>query len=610
MEQENKRVCSCCGKNQSIENFSFRGEVDKEGNPKRRNICRACTSIKDKERKKKKAEEYQQFVNALLEFCRYEVDRLDNADKLSFENFIGVECQNFDVIKTSAMLVLDSKGLCSEEKKEFSDGNYLICGDSFGKHTKSKMFILLNKIIKELDIENVIHVGEALDDDNEVSNLWKSLSAKCYFVAKSNELQELYKQQALYGFTVVKDFVMVGDVKVTNQESIQPYTTKSLNNLDSYVYNTSTICNCTRHEYFTRNHYDGELFTASPGTMAKPFVKKVIKTFSFTDGFKTKMCYSNNFIKYRRMKEIAENYWQNGFIILRVRNGKSYINMVRVKNNGEDYFTVTDTRIFDTSENYEYYSSSAVLADAHAPYEDKIAMSLVHDVIYNNNFNDRVITLGDMVDGRSVNPHTNIGAEGDALTELISMNKIFMFIENYGKEKIALEGNHFNFYERFFKKGFYSLRSLGEKIYNSILSNCKFKFIPLKNPYFTDNTAYWHGSEHFFGQNGSQQEKLAKNFKQSTVVYGHTHSPSIRYDSYSIPCLCETNQGYNTPANSNWCQGFAFVYEYKNESFCQIINFRKEESGLSCFFDNQLYFNIFGDIYNNWNPKTIIDLTN
>ena len=43
MEQENKRVCSCCGENQSIENFSFRGEVDKEGNPKRRNICRTCT---------------------------------------------------------------------------------------------------------------------------------------------------------------------------------------------------------------------------------------------------------------------------------------------------------------------------------------------------------------------------------------------------------------------------------------------------------------------------------------------------------------------------------------------------------------------------------------
>lgn len=609
MEQE-KRICSCCGNELSIDNFSFRGQIGKDGLPKRRKICRACVALKDKDRRKKKTEKYQCFVNALLEYCRYEVERLQNVDKQSFEHFVGQECEDFDSVKNSAMIVLISQGLYSEDKKEFGDGNYLICGDSFGKHTKTKMFVLLEQIIKYLDINKVIHVGEALDDDNEVSNLWKTLSADCYFVAKANELQELYNQQKLYGFNVIKDYIMIGDVKVVNQEAVQPYTTKSLSNLDSYIYNYPTITNCTRHEYFSRNHFDGEIFTASPGTLAKPFVKKVVKTFSFTDGFKSKMCYSNNFIKYRRMKEVAENYWQNGIIIARVRDGKTYINMVRIKNNGDDYFTVTDTRVFDTNNEESCgYTSSVVLADAHAPYEDVNAMSLVNSVVYNNNFCDRVVALGDMVDGKSVNPHTNLGSEGDALSEIIAMNKIFVFIENYGKEKIALEGNHFNFYERFFKRGFASLRSLGEKIYKSILDNCKFKFIPIKTPYFTEDTVYWHGSELFFGQNGSQQEKLAKNFKQSTVVYGHTHSPSIRYDSYSIPCLCKLDQGYNTPANSNWGQGFAVVYEYKGYSFCQIIPFRKKESGLSCFFDNELYIDINGTIYDNYNPRTIIDLT-
>lgn len=605
-----KKICSSCGEELSIENFSFRGELDKSGEPKRRNICRTCVSIKDKERKKKKAENYQRYVNALLEFSRYEVDRLNNVDKTSFENFIGNECENFEIIRQSAMTVLVAQGLYSDDKKEFGDGNYLVCGDSFGKHTKTKMFSLINQIIKEFEVSGVIHVGEALDDDNEVSNLWKKVNANCYFVSKANELQELYKQQTLYGFNVVKDYIMLGDVKVINQESIQPYVTKSLSNLDSYVYNTPTICNCTRHEYFTRNHYEGDVFVASPGTMAKPFVKKVVKTFSFTDGFKSKMCYSNNFIKYRRMKEVSENYWQNGIILARVRDGKTYINMIRIKNDGEDYFTVTDGRTFDTSGNYDCYSSTAVLADAHAPFEDGVAMSLVDNVIRDNNYNDRIITLGDMVDGRSVNPHTNIGSEGDALSEILAMNKIFVFIEMYGKEKVALEGNHFNFYERFFKKGMYSLRSLGEKIYNSILNSCNFNFISLKHPYLTKSTAYWHGSENFFGQSGSQQEKLAKNFKQSTVIYGHTHSPCVRYDSYSIPCLCQLEQGYNTPANSNWGQGFAFVYEYKNESFCQIINFKKTDCGLSCFFDNKFYLNKDDNEYNRWIPKTIIDLTN
>ena len=150
---------------------------------------------------------------------------------------------------------------------------------------------------------------------------------------------------------------------------------------------------------------------------------------------------------------------------------------------------------------------------------------------------------------------------------------------------------------------------LAEKIYNSILNSCNFDFISLKHPYLTKSTAYWHGSENFFGQSGSQQEKLAKNFKQSTVVYGHTHSPCVRYDSYSIPCLCQLEQGYNTPANSNWGQGFAFVYEYKNESFCQIINFKRSDCGLSCFFDNKFHLNKDDNEYNRWIPRTIIDLT-
>ena len=607
--EEKTRVCSCCGNEFPIENFSFRGEVDRDGFPKRRKICRQCVSAKDKERRSKKTEERKHFVDALLEFCRYEIERLNNVEKSSFENFIGQECEEFDLIHFSAVAVLTSQGMFTEDSKKFEDGMYLICGDSFGKHTKSNMFSLLNQIIDEYKVDKVIHVGEALDDDNEVSNLWKSINSECYFVAKANELQELYKQQKLYGFNIVKDYIMVGDVKVTNQEAVQPYTTKSLSNLDSYVYNSSTICNCTRHEYFQRNHYDGGVFVSSPGTLAKPFVKKVIKTFSFTDGFKSKMCYSNNFIKYRRMKEVCENYWQNGIILAKVIGGKTYVNMVRIRFDGENYFTVIDGIIFDTNESINSYPySTIVLADAHAPYEDKKAINIVNEIMYDVIYCDRVITIGDMVDGRSVNPHTNTCSEGDVLTEIVSMNKIFRFISGYGNEKIALEGNHFNFYERFFKRGFDSLKNLGKVIYNNVLEGCGFKFIPIKTPYLTESTAYWHGSENFFGQSGSQQEKLAKNFSQSVVVYGHTHSPSIRYDSYSIPCLCEKNQGYNTPANSNWEQGFAFVYEYKNESFCQIVFFRHDNDITSCVFNNSLYQDIYNNSYNNYNPKTIIEL--
>ena len=78
-----KKICSCCGNELSIENFSFRGELDKSGEPKRRNICRSCVSIKDKERKKKRA---QPLVDVILFYRIFknksEAEKYNDIDEL------------------------------------------------------------------------------------------------------------------------------------------------------------------------------------------------------------------------------------------------------------------------------------------------------------------------------------------------------------------------------------------------------------------------------------------------------------------------------------------------------------------------------------------------
>jgi predicted phosphodiesterase len=57
-----------------------------------------------------------------------------------------------------------------------TNGRYLVVSDSHGKHTSRGMFRLLNNLNNNLKFDAVIHIGHILDDDNDISYLWKDFS--------------------------------------------------------------------------------------------------------------------------------------------------------------------------------------------------------------------------------------------------------------------------------------------------------------------------------------------------------------------------------------------------------------------------------------------------
>lgn len=592
---EDTKVCSCCKQEYPVTDYSYRG-YDNKGNHVRRKVCRYCESIQHKEsyvpvstKLTKTTDDV--FVLALLSLSRNSLSRLKDITKSDFLKYAHDFNGDFNKLKSQAIAVLKSKGEASPYLVHLSDGNYLVCGDSFGKHTKTAMFSLLRNICKRRHIRNVIHVGEALDDDNEVSNLWNTLETNVIFVTKSNELEEMHKQQSLYGFEIVRGRVELGNIVVTNQEQVQPYTKTAISSIDFSDYKASTIVNCTRHELSYLPHSSNDRFIASPGTLSVPFVKRTIKQFSFVDGFKAKLCYTKDFIKYRRMKEIAERFWENGIVLVNVRNGIAYTSMVRIKFSGDGWYTYIDGDYYSSYNDEGHpYTKNLVVADIHVPNEDASAVGLVKEAVGDTFFNEFIVN-GDVFDARPCNPHVTGVQEGDVLYELERYNTFLQFFKFVAMKSVLLFGNHDIFYLKWLKS-FPAFRKLFTALISGVAKKHGYEFSESKylldsEPYTTTNTAYIHGHAKFFGTKGSMIEKNAHNFDQETVILGHTHSPEIRYGAYVLPCLCQLEQGYNTPYNSNWKTGFGIVCEDTLHSFCQLYIFNKDNSRMEsvCFKD-------------------------
>jgi predicted phosphodiesterase len=595
---EDMKVCSCCGTERPITSYSYRG-YDAKGNHIRRNVCKHCESVQHKESyvpvsvSVPKVDE-DLLVLALLFLSRNDIARLNDITEDDFLKYAGGFTGDFDKLKKRALSVLKSKGEASPSTIHCGDGNYLVCGDSFGKHTKTAMFDLLRYICSTRKINKVIHVGEALDDDNEVSNLWNTLGTDVVFVTKSNELEEMYKQQALYKFSIAKSKVELGNIIVTNQEQVQPYTKTAISAIDFSDYRASAIVNCTRHELSYLPHSSNDRFIASPGTLAVPFVKRTIKQFSFVDGFKAKLCYTKDFIKYRRMKEIAERFWENGIALVNVRDGIAYTSMVRIKWNDKGCYTYIDGVCYASNKEVvpTNYHKTVAVADLHVPNEDGSAVGLVKETI-GSEFFDEFIINGDIFDARPCNPHVTGVQEGDMLFELYHYNNFLTFFKTLAMKSTILFGNHDHFYMKWLKS-FPAFKRLFQKVIYNVAHKLEYKFTRTREgfdcePYLSKNTAYVHGHAKFFGTKGSMIEKNANNFDQETVVLGHTHSPEIRFGAYVLPCLCKLDQGYNTPYNSNWKTGFGIVCEDSQHSFCQLYVFNQDtERRDSVCFNNKL----------------------
>lgn len=588
MAQESKK-CSWCLKEKPITEFSFRGYNKKTKKHERRNFCKDCCKLKKKHKNCYKVDDLEKPIplnenenlikrlsDIILKVVRYDYNRLSALTKEEFETKISYKgsAELYRKVVSYATVQLCDKGRLETSNITFNeDGIYLVVGDSFGKHCKTKMFDLL-KVLDKKPFTKVIHLGHALDDDGELSYNWKYFKDRLIFVGKPEELETLHKNKNDYQFDIVQDFVKVGNVVCRNQEQISSYSKQSINTLDQYVYKENTIVNLTRHEYFQKNSMN-DVFIASTGTLAEPFVAETIKQLDFTDGYKVKECYSSTFSKYRKMKENLA-YWQNGCFLIQIKNGKTNVVPLRIKKIGKEYCVCNKGIVVSSNgEIVKADETYAVIADAHLPF---INMKAFACMLAQLSYEEKgIIFLGDLLDGRGVNPH--ILDRGEVPTACVAdeYKKLVLFFKEFSNEseKIILRGNHEDFYNRFARK-YPSLFTLFESIEKSIYDNAgvDVRYQNANAPFIYKDVTFVHGSDKMIGQSGRDvYDKVAKTFNTSTKVMGHTHRPAIFRDVYSVGCLADKDQGYNSVYTSNWKYGMAFVHYYNGVPFVELVNF-------------------------------------
>lgn len=573
-----KKFCIKCKRALPISQFSW-GWKNAKGERVRRNICKCCDNKRRSSSCKKV--NVDKLAKTLAALSRYSSDRLELLSKEDLVKNLKIDSNfSFQKVKESAKQYLFTLGQFEPNFREVTEkGNYLVIGDTCGKHTPSAMFSLLKNVVKEFDICELFVVGNNLDDDFMLSYHFQNFPIPVTFIAKPEELRVLKKLKDSYKFNIVQDYIKIGSVTVKNQEQISSYTKQSLMTLDAKLFPESTIVNCTRHEYAERTVAGKEhVFIASPGCLCKPHVKKVVKIFNLTSGFTKQEVFSDSFCKYRKQSEFSKAYWEQGMIVVTVGEHGTYTNMLRVKQlQSEAYAVATPFKVITSDSVCKYTPdyTSLVVADLHIPYCDSFFLKTIYEQFKTVK---EVILAGDIEDCEAVNHHILSKGEVVQSDYLEAYLSYCAFIErtrnSFSKQTgiKVMRGNHEEFFTKFTNR-FPQFRAFFDYVHYVPLKKWDCEDIPAKC-YINigKETAVAHGNEHGFGNvTGNNTEKHARMFRSQSII-GHSHSPQIRFGSYRVGCACLLDQGYNSPNFSDWRNGFAVVSTYQDRDFVNMFN--------------------------------------
>lgn len=528
---------------------------------------------KSQEEKDKEAS-IDRLIKALRLMCRDDCSRLKDITKDDFARKINVDCDTFPIsfteLKQLTIEKLDEIGLGNPDEMSLGEGVYVIVGDSHGKHTKSRMFGLLQHVNRHLKPKNIIHIGHIFDDNSDISYHWGDFD-NIIVLAKSEELKEIQNQRTRFNFhfDVVRSEIILGNsLYIMNQDMIADYVTTSIRSLDSKIFGEQVIVNCHRMETTSKSsEEDARQYLASPGTLSEPHVISTIRQIDFTDDKSVKQAFTSSFSKYRRMKHLT-SYWTQGILIVNVdKNGDHTIIPCPIKKFGRDFAISYFDKII-TSDGVRNPSKKIFInADIHSPSHDADALSIQEQVV-NDYKPDIFVNLGDSHNFYALN-HWKMD-KGKVITSdfLKESAQTFMILERMRKwapEAYTIRGNHERFGDDFTDK-FPQLSTLLDFEFVCGLEQLKYKVIAVKDVLNINSAKFIHGDMMMYGQTGTLLEKAARVYTGS-VFLGHIHYPSIRFGALSIGCSSKFDQEYNEPNASAWLHGFGLCNQYKGENF-------------------------------------------
>jgi hypothetical protein len=597
------KVCKVCmlPKEENADNFYVTKVID--GRPYYRGVCKSCNAEHGPELRlgkdakfspripDKKPEEYEytldDFAAALVRLSRNDMDRLEDITSEDFQKktnsgkFLKQSAVEFDEVKDSARKQLALQGFTNPLSKTMGEGTYLVVSDSHGKWCKRPMFELLDNLQKRMKFTGIVHIGHMLDDDNDVSYLWKNYS-NLTVVAKPEELGAIQQQkiQHKYKFNIVREKVLLGDVSVCNQELISDYVRTALKTLDGQLFEGKTITNMHRQERAARCTSNSLDYIASPGCLCEPHIVKCIKQIDFSAGFQTRMVYSESFSKYRRAEQL-NRLWNQGIALVKVTKSGTYMLQTRIHDiAGEKAVAIFD-KVYVGSRVEKPENKAFVIADTHVPDMD-VHVLAVQKQIAQQFQADQLIDLGDACSFKALNHHVIGRGEiqdymnEDLLRECGMAHWVLRERASWcqWKSKHLLFANHERFCTDFVKKNpqlgtLLSVQSLLD------VDGAGYVMTSHKHPLRIGAFTYVHGDMKLYGEAGRLHDKLAKAFnigKDEALVFGHVHSAAIRQRAYSVGFGGTMDQMYNETSASYWSQGCALCSELAGKAFVQLID--------------------------------------
>lgn len=578
------KFCPSCKEHKPIEEFAKegKGRIDKNGEPSRRRLCSKCRWVARKGRqelqKNEKSEREDAIVNALIQLGRHDMDRISHITKKYFikkTNAHHVMSDiNFSEMKDRAIQELLDMGFHRPEHRDMPPGKYLVVGDSHGLHTDIRMFDLLHNLNTELELDNIIHVGHLLDDDNNIADSIFDLE-NLIILARIEEakiIENILEDDGMEdALDIVREEITIGDYHVCNQDMIRDYVKTFIGNLDPEIFPDKTITSSHRHEMDVRCSYEGRATVMSPGCLCERHIIKTIKQIDFTTNrYSVKLAYHDGFVKYRRMKHMYK-YWQHGAVYVEYDGENVTCIPIRIKKMGDSYVTSFFDRIITSDGVEEPDRKIFINGDVHVTYHDDDVLD-IQEQVCQEYVPDVFVTLGDTYNCSALNHHEmdrgRVITEVDILDETAKLNFVLRRMGSWAKERYIFYGNHERFLDDFAKK-YPQLASLLDFAFLSGLKELGYNLIDLKDVLELGTLRLIHGDMNMYNGRGRRMERASRVFKE--CVMGHIHYPSCRFGCYSVGLSGVFDHDYNEPNASNWTHSFLICNQYKGENFISPI---------------------------------------
>lgn len=539
-----------------------------------------------------KAENLRQLAMYMMELSRHNLHRMEEIDEKYFLSKSNMKKEDlpasFKEIKSASKDLMNEMGLGYDECRKYEEGTYLILGDSHGKHTKTRMFSLIKNINSFLKPKGIIHIGHALDDDNDISYLWQDFN-NLTIIAKREELETLSKTNKRIRddkggreYDICRESIQLGDMTVTNQDMITDYVLTPIGTIKRQLFPDSVVVNMHRHEFDSRTVSDGHSTISSPGCLCEKHIVKTIKQMDFTDGIQVKTSYPDGFIKYRRMRHMY-SFWEQGFVVVHIdKDGKAFPVQCRIHMTSKGYTTSYCGTIITENGNFKPDKKVAFNTDVHCRLHSAQVLD-VQGQFCSDYKPDVFVNMGDLMRNQSFNHHlmAKNGAHMDVRTsrsglkfldESAHTHWLLKKMKSWGKTFKLIYGNH----ERFAKDLADRLPQLAELLdfgFTTDLPSLGIELIPLKGVVTIGSLRLLHGDYLMFGAKGPKMDKISHTFGQNTVV-GHMHYPSIRLGCYMVGLTGQFDQEYNEPMASAWMHGMGYADMFEDKAFISLIHIR------------------------------------